>query len=104
MHAAPSRRAFLKAALLGATGVLAASECRPPGNRRAAPSRIKGGLMQTVTSRDGTRIAFWRSGAGPPLLLVHGATYDHTTAWRFVVPELEQQFTVYAMDRRGRGG
>lgn len=60
--------------------------------------------MQTVTSRDGTRIAFWRSGAGPPLLLVHGATADHTTTWRFVLPELERHFTVYAVDRRGRGG
>lgn len=60
--------------------------------------------LQTVTSRDGTRIAFWRSGAGPPLLLVHGALADHTTTWRFVLPELERRFTVYAMDRRGRGG
>src|SRR5687768_3496627 len=58
----------------------------------------------TITSRDGTRIAVWRSGNGPPLLLVHGATHDHTTAWRFVVPQLEWHFTVYAMDRRGRGG
>lgn len=45
--------------------------------------------MQTVTSFDGTRIAFWRSGHGPPLLLVHGATADHTTTWRFVLPALE---------------
>lgn len=37
--------------------------------------------METVTSRDGTSIAFWRSGTGPPLLLVHGATADHTTTW-----------------------
>ncbi len=59
--------------------------------------------MQTVTSRDGTRLAFWRSGTGPPLLLVHGATYDHTV-WRLVLPELARHFTVYAMDRRGRGG
>jgi pimeloyl-ACP methyl ester carboxylesterase len=60
--------------------------------------------MHTVTSKDGTRIAFWRSGAGPPLLLVHGAIADHSTTWRFVLPELERRFTVYAMDRRGRGG
>lgn len=60
--------------------------------------------MHTVASRDGTRIAFWRSGAGPPLLLVHPATADHTTTWRFVLPQLARRCTVYAMDRRGRGG
>jgi pimeloyl-ACP methyl ester carboxylesterase len=60
--------------------------------------------MQTIISKDGTSIAFWKSGSGPPLLLVHGATADHTTTWRFVIGELEQHFTVYAMDRRGRGG
>lgn len=60
--------------------------------------------MQTVRSPDGTRIAFWRSGAGPPLLLVHGATADHSTTWRLVSPALERRFTVFAMDRRGRGG
>lgn len=60
--------------------------------------------MHTVTSKDGTSIAFWRSGEGPPLLLVHGATADHTTTWRFVLPKLERRFTISAMDRRGRGG
>lgn len=60
--------------------------------------------MNTVRSPDGTRIAFWRSGHGPPLLLVHGATADHSTTWRFVLPQLEKWFTVYMMDRRGRGG
>jgi pimeloyl-ACP methyl ester carboxylesterase len=60
--------------------------------------------MHTVTSQDGTNIAYWRSGAGSPLLLIHGATADHTTTWRFVLPELERRFTIYAMDRRGRGG
>lgn len=59
--------------------------------------------MHTVTSTDGTRIAFWRSGAGPPLLLIHGATADHTTTWRFVLDELGRHFTVHVMDRRGRG-
>jgi len=60
--------------------------------------------MQTITSSDGTRIAFWKYGVGPPLVLVHGTLADHTTTWRFVLPSLSSQFTVYAMDRRGRGG
>ena len=58
--------------------------------------------METVTSADGTRIAFWREGSGPPLLLVHGGICDHF-AWYFVVPLLAQRFTVYTFDRRGRG-
>ena len=57
----------------------------------------------TARSGDGTEIACWRSGTGPALVLVHGSTVDHT-AWDGVRPELEPSFTVYAMDRRGRGG
>jgi pimeloyl-ACP methyl ester carboxylesterase len=56
-----------------------------------------------VRSADGTSIAYWRSGEGPPLVLVHGGTADHTR-WRTVLPTLEQHATVCAMDRRGRGG
>lgn len=37
-----------------------------------------------------------------PLLLVHGATADHTT-WRAVGPRLAATRRVFAMDRRGRG-
>lgn len=59
--------------------------------------------MKTIVSKDKTRIAYQRSGAGPPLVLVHGAVADHTR-WAPVVPALERHFTVYAMDRRGRGG
>lgn len=59
--------------------------------------------MQTATSQDGTRIAYWRGGSGPPLVLVHGTTADHTR-WARIRPRLEDAFTVYAMDRRGRGG
>ena len=58
--------------------------------------------MHTVTSRDGTRIAFWRSGSGPPLVLVHGTSASHTR-WAPVLGLLEQHFTLYAIDRRGRG-
>jgi pimeloyl-ACP methyl ester carboxylesterase len=54
-------------------------------------------------STDGTRVSYWRSGTGPPLLLVHGTTADHSR-WDHLLPDLEQHFTVHAMDRRGRGG
>jgi pimeloyl-ACP methyl ester carboxylesterase len=59
--------------------------------------------METVTSEDGTLIAFQRTGAGPALVLVHGTSADHTR-WAPVLPALNQHFTVYAVDRRGRGG
>jgi pimeloyl-ACP methyl ester carboxylesterase len=58
--------------------------------------------MTRVASRDGTGIAVWTSGQGPPLVLVHGAVADHTR-WRPLLPHLEPQVTVHAMDRRGRG-
>lgn len=58
--------------------------------------------MNHITSKDGTAIAYQRSGKGPPLVLVHGTTADHTR-WRPVLPPLEEHFTVYALDRRGRG-
>ena len=58
--------------------------------------------VATVTSRDGTPIAYRRSGEGPPLVLVHGTSADHSR-WRPVLPAFEERFTVYAVDRRGRG-
>lgn len=48
------------------------------------------------------RVLYDRTGSGPPLVLVHGAFSDHVTNWEFVLPLLEQQFTVYAVARRGR--
>lgn len=59
------------------------------------PSRV-------VTSPDGTPIAAFSSGRGPALVLVHGASADHTT-FRVVGPRLAEGFTVHAIDRRGRG-
>jgi pimeloyl-ACP methyl ester carboxylesterase len=45
----------------------------------------------------------WEHGAGPPLLLVHGAAADHRR-WAPIVPALAEHFRVLAIDRRGRGG
>ena len=58
--------------------------------------------MEKVRSRDGTLIAFRKSGDGPPLLLVHG-TGGTSLRWAPLSALLEKEFTVYAMDRRGRG-
>lgn len=43
-----------------------------------------------------------RPAANPALLLVHGATADHTT-WRAVGPALAATRRTFAIDRRGRG-
>ena len=58
--------------------------------------------METVTSSDGTHIAFERLGEGPALVIVGGSLADH----QFYAPladELAKHFTVYNFDRRGRG-
>jgi pimeloyl-ACP methyl ester carboxylesterase len=47
-------------------------------------------------------IAVFSIGSGPPLVLVHGTTADHT-AWRTVAPSFARSHTVHAVDRRGRG-
>jgi pimeloyl-ACP methyl ester carboxylesterase len=59
--------------------------------------------MSQAVSRDGTTIAYWTSGEGPPLLIVHGTSGSHE---RFapLLPYLEPHATVHVMDRRGRGG
>jgi len=59
-----------------------------------------------VASPDGVEIAVFEAGpAGstePPLVLVHGATADHTT-WRALAPVLGLRRRLLAVDRRGRG-
>ena len=63
--------------------------------------------MRTVTSKDGTTIAFDRSGEGPALILVGGMfeqrVWDSETAKLAALPLLSQHFTVFHYDRRGRG-
>jgi len=58
--------------------------------------------MRTVTSKDGTRIAFDQSGEGPAIILVVGAFNDRATGAP-LAQSLERRFTVFNYDRRGRG-
>jgi pimeloyl-ACP methyl ester carboxylesterase len=59
-------------------------------------------LLSLVTTADGVRIACQVEGEGTPLVMVHGAG---SARWTFdlVRPHLQDRFTVWALDRRGRG-
>ncbi|ESQ92488.1 hypothetical protein ABAC460_03055 [Asticcacaulis sp. AC460] len=57
----------------------------------------------TVTSKDGTRIAFDRAGEGTALILVGGALSDRSGSAP-LAKVLSPHFTVLSYDRRGRGG
>lgn len=61
--------------------------------------------MPRVTSRDGTEIGYERKGAGPPVVLIGGATQfraiDRGTAR--IADMLAAHFSVIVHDRRGRG-
>lgn len=60
--------------------------------------------MQTLTSRDGTTIAYQRAGDGSPLILVDGALSSRSGSLNTPLAELlASQLAVYTYDRRGRG-
>jgi pimeloyl-ACP methyl ester carboxylesterase len=58
--------------------------------------------MSTVTSDDGTTIAYDRSGDGPPIVIVGGIVGDRSQQAP-VADLLGAQFAVYNYDRRGHG-
>ncbi len=63
-----------------------------------------GGSMRTVTSRDGTRIAYEQHGSGPALIIVLGVLADRRLASTPHLTELlAKDFSVYTYDRRGKG-
>jgi 3-oxoadipate enol-lactonase len=87
-------------AFAGAVSVFAAEidsrTTRATSGDRASARRFD------VRSVDGTSLAVWVEGSGPPLVLVHGSIADHTTFDPFV-DVLRDEWTVYSMDRRGFG-
>src|SRR5260221_4128314 len=61
--------------------------------------------MNKVLSKDGTPIAYDRSGKGPAVILVGGAFQHRAIDPRAaqLAASLSQHFTVFHYDRRGRG-
>jgi pimeloyl-ACP methyl ester carboxylesterase len=90
-----SRRLFVAAGVAGAIAAVASS-----GRRVSAQEARVGG--NSVTSKDGTRIAFDRSGDGPALILVGGALSDRSGSAP-LAKLLAPRFIVFSFDRRGRG-
>ncbi len=63
---------------------------------------LKHGFIDQAISKDGTTIGYRQFGRGPGILVIHGSMssgYNHIELARF----LAGTFTVYLMDRRGRG-
>jgi pimeloyl-ACP methyl ester carboxylesterase len=58
--------------------------------------------MNSVISRDGTAIAYDVAGSGPAVVLIGGASAERM-ANAGLAAELARDFTVYNVDRRGRG-
>ena len=68
----------------------------------------RAGISDLTTSRfevrslDGTHLAVFVAGQGPPLVMVHGSIADHMTLDGFV-EVLREDFTTFCLDRRGFG-
>jgi pimeloyl-ACP methyl ester carboxylesterase len=72
------------------------------GAMSANASPETAGNVAFVESKDGTRIAFEKAGKGPSLVIVGGALADRNGG-KPLAGKLEDRFTVYTYDRRGRG-
>lgn len=58
--------------------------------------------VEKVVSADGTRIAYEKSGSGPPVVVIGGGLNDKAMFNPFA-QLMSRRFTVYNCDRRGRG-
>ncbi len=75
----------------------------PKGGNMSAPTPTEAKAGPAfATSKDGTKIAFERAGTGPALVIVGGAL-SQRSGGKPLSAKLEDQFTVYTYDRRGRG-
>src|SRR5688500_2067268 len=87
---------------LGAIAACRSEEEKKAGvSTKAVEGRDKNATKETarVTSKDGTQIAFDRTGKGPALILVSGAL-AHREALRGspLVAKLSEHFSVYTYD------
>src|SRR6516225_8912950 len=60
------------------------------------------GVEECSTVINGVRWRYLHAGRGPALLMVHGFM-GYSFSWRFVIKELAQHYSVYAVDLPGTG-
>jgi pimeloyl-ACP methyl ester carboxylesterase len=60
------------------------------------------GIVESSLQAEDLQIRFWRAGAGPALVLVHGLL-GYSFSWRGVIPLLASQMEVFAPDMPGAG-
>jgi pimeloyl-ACP methyl ester carboxylesterase len=58
--------------------------------------------QDTVISRDGTEIGYYKTGEGPAVVVLHGSM-ESARSHTLFAEALADEFTVYLPDRRGRG-
>ena len=88
--------------IAGVAGLLALAIFAVGQARAQTQEPGKGKAMHHATSKDGTRIAYDKSGKGPALILVGGALAGRSGGAE-LAQLLAPDFTVYSYDRRGRG-
>jgi pimeloyl-ACP methyl ester carboxylesterase len=97
------RLAISTVIVLSGVGMAACASSRSGSDRDVETGKLdEGKTMRAVTSRDGTRIAYDRSGQGPAVILVGGALATRADGAELALL-LASRFTVYSYDRRGRG-
>lgn len=94
-------------ATFGACALLAIALAGCGSGDRGSPGQAtetanEAATMQTITSKDGTKIAFDKQGTGPAVILIGGALSDRSATAQ-LAELLAPRFTVYRFDRRGRG-
>jgi len=65
-------------------------------------SNTHSNTAETVISNDGTIISYQVTGAGPGLILIHGVL-SMAADYNQLAEALGENFTVYSLERRGRG-
>ncbi len=95
----PSSRSRLP---LGSTHRSGFEKAQVRGLSAVSDQQQKEKYMETVTSKDGTEIAYDKGGHGPALILVLGALNSRKSGSK-LAKLLAAQFCVISYDRRGRG-